>query len=310
VVHLLGYRRRLLEQLLTLSIPHSGGAPFEVYIWPATSSTSGVKGDITYIQSSNSGISSIDVSGLPELTYLNVGASLLETIDLKGLTKLVSVYLFNNKLTSVDVSDAPDLVTLQLNDNQLTSLDISNNLSLAGSLSIYSNNISGELDLTEHTGISSVYAYGNQLTSLKVSGTGVVGVFAQDNALQSVSLIGTSNINQLSLMENELTTIDLSDCTSLTDLYLNDNELESIVGLDVVRAEDRYSHHTALPLSNNNFSASVLNDIYTSIPDGSSYGSGYLKTIDVTGAPGAGAGSGSTPSIATSKGWTVVGDVV
>jgi len=65
----------------------------------------------------------------------------------------------------------------------------------------------------------------------------------------------------------------------------------------------------ALELQNQQLDAAVIQQIYEDLPDGDSYGTG-TNTINVTGNPGAGAGSGTDPSVATAKGWTVVGDSV
>ena len=115
-------------------------------------------------------------------------------------------------------------------------------------------------------------------------------------------------MDQLFLQNNQLTSFDGTGLSSLTNLDVTNNQIASFLVGDL-QLEDRYNYYTALTLSNQQLDAAALQVIYNDLPDGNSYGS-YNNTLNVTGNPGAGAGSGTDPSVATSKGWTIVGDVV
>ena len=121
-----------------------------------------------------------------------------------------------------------------------------------------------------------------------------------------IDLSNAPNLREVYAEDSLLETIDFSGCTSLTEVNLSGNNLVEVKGLGDTELEDRYSHYTALDLSNNQLDSDALNEIYASLPQGA-YGDGYSRTIIVTGNPGVGAGSGSNPALAV--GWTVVGDI-
>ena len=121
-----------------------------------------------------------------------------------------------------------------------------------------------------------------------------------------IDLSNAPNLREVYAEDSLLETIDFSECTSLELVNLSGNNLVEVKGLGNTVLEDKYSHYTALDLSNNQLDSDALNEIYASLPQGV-YGGGYPRTINVTGNPGVGAGSGSNPALAV--GWTVVGDL-
>ena len=119
------YQAKAADTNTNLSIPHNGGAPVEIYIWSATSASSGRVGNLTILNCYNDSLTSLDVSGLTALTYLSCGVSSLTSLDVSGLTALTSLYCNSNSLTSIDVSGLTALSTLSCSSNSLTSLDVS-----------------------------------------------------------------------------------------------------------------------------------------------------------------------------------------
>ena len=105
-----------------LSIPHNGGAPTEIYIWSATSASSGKKGELTLLFCYNNSLTSLDASGLTALTTLFCNNNSLTSLDVSGLTALTTLYCHENSLTSLDVSGFTALTLLDCNNNSLTSL--------------------------------------------------------------------------------------------------------------------------------------------------------------------------------------------
>ena len=105
-----------------LSIPHNGGAPTEIYIWSATSASSGKKGELTLLSCYNNSLTSLDASGLTALTYLSCSNNSLTSLDASGLTALTTLSCYNNSLTSLDVSGLTALTYLYCTNNSLTSL--------------------------------------------------------------------------------------------------------------------------------------------------------------------------------------------
>lgn len=131
---------------ISISVPHNNGAPIEVYMWPATSSSSGRVGNITRLTIGDHDITAIDLTGTTELnqftffsnqikslevkhlsslTYLNVRDNNLEVLDVSGLTNLTTVLCYSNNLTVLTATGCTSLTALQCNDNNLTTLDVS-----------------------------------------------------------------------------------------------------------------------------------------------------------------------------------------
>ena len=153
---------------LNLSIPHNGGAPVEIYIWSATSASSGKKGELTYLTVVSDSLTSLDVSGLTALATLTCNSNSLTFLDVSGLTALTSLSFDSNQLTSLDVSGLTALTDLYCNDNNLTSLDVSGLTALSG-LNCHANNLTS-LDVSGLTALTYLTCYGNNLTSILATG--------------------------------------------------------------------------------------------------------------------------------------------
>jgi hypothetical protein len=175
---------------LTINPPTAGGGAFSVEIWPATSTTSGRVGNLTYFDCSGDEVTSLDVSNCPTLTYLNCYSNQLTSVDVSNNTALTTLSCYSNQLTSVDVSNNTALTALNCGDNQLTSVDVSNNTALT-TLSCPINQLTS-LDVSNNTALTSLNCYSNQLTELILPETGQdwEGAYVQDNLLTSVRCVG------------------------------------------------------------------------------------------------------------------------
>jgi hypothetical protein len=143
------------------------------------------------------------------------------------------------------------------------------------------------------------------------------------------SFAGAKSLLTIKLINNSVSSLSIGMCSELAALELTNNQLERFSGVglgsmfilklnnnlifDFVLGDmelfDAFFYNTALDLSNQQLDAATIQTIYEDLPDATTYGGSYPHTIDVTGNPGAGTGSGTDPSVATDKGWTVVGDV-
>jgi hypothetical protein len=216
--------------------------------------------------------SSGNISG--NLTYLSCSSNQLTSLDVSGLTALGELSCSSNQLTSLDVSGLTALSTLSCFDNQLTSLDVSG-LTALSQLDCYNNQLTS-LDVSGLTALDTLYCYNNQLTSLDVSGLTALSQFACNH--------------------NQLTSLDVSGLTALNTLYCFNNQLTTVRAVGVA-AHHGSSSYFPLSLSNNDLSASALNQFYTDLAPGAGW-------IGVGGNPGT---SGDDPTIASAKGYTVVG---
>ena len=78
----------------------------------------------------NNYLTSLDVSGCPELTNLTCDNNALESLDVSGCPELTNITCDNNDLESLDVSGCAKLYSLACNDNKLEYLDVSTNTEL------------------------------------------------------------------------------------------------------------------------------------------------------------------------------------
>ena len=174
---------------LNLSIPHNGGAPTEIYIWSATSASSGKKGELTLLFCYNNSLTSLDVSGLTALTTLYCNNNSLTSLDVSGLTALTTLYCYENSLTSLDASGLTALTYLSCSNNSLTSLDVSG-LTALTTLYCHENSLTS-LDVSGFTALTTLYCHNNSLTSLDVSGlTALTYLYCSNNSLTSLLATG------------------------------------------------------------------------------------------------------------------------
>ena len=112
---------------LSLVVPTSGAwsksAPKEIYVWSCTSGNATQSGDLTFLEMSSSGLTSLDVSGLSSLgsLYLYDNSS-LTSLDVSGLSSLTFLDLSYCGLTSFDGSGLSSLEYINISDNNLTSI--------------------------------------------------------------------------------------------------------------------------------------------------------------------------------------------
>lgn len=142
---------------------------------------------VSFSAYANSGLTSVDPTGCPELQRLSIDVTPVSSIDVSK----------NQKLTILNVSDT-----------KITSLDLKNNTSLmqlfcSHSASGYSDYKIKELDLSNNV----------LLTYL----------FASDNDISSIDVTGLTYLQDLVLRNNRLSSIDVSQNTNLNRLFLNGN---------------------------------------------------------------------------------------
>ena len=177
-------------------------------------------------------------SSVEELSCLT-----FRSIALSDLVKLRTLSL-NGNLNSTEsliISNCPNLKKLSISYAELTNLDLSNVHSL-DTLVLNGNINLKELKIAGNKGISTIISQINPIESLDVSncsslktlsfsGSGTMtyrGVTYYGNYLSNLNLKGCSNLETLSVSENQLTSIDLSDCRKLKYLYLPKNQINRI----------------------------------------------------------------------------------
>lgn len=194
-------------------------------------------------------ISTIDLSGNPELKVLNVNDSKLTALDVTKNTKLEKLYASNiavstidlsantalrvlnagfSGITSIDLSKNTALEQVYLPGNQLTSIDVATLTSLKA-INVELNKLTS-LDLSKNTALKAMNAGRNALTSINVAGLANLKYLTVSNnpELASVSLNGLSNLVGLYAGWTGLTSIDIAANTKLAVVSVNDTKLTSI----------------------------------------------------------------------------------
>ncbi len=189
--------------------------------------------------SNEENLTALDVAQNINLTYLECDRNQISSLDVTQNVNLVRLTCYGNKLSSLDVSKNAKLIRLDCYGNKLSSLDVSKNLNLEA---LYcGNNQLSTLDVTKNTNLSLLYCNDNQLLSLDVS-----------KNVKLETILGCSG--------NQLSSIDISNNINLNALYCHDNQIASLdISKNIKLSE--------LSLSNNNFSTSILNDVYCQLPN-------------------------------------------
>ncbi len=109
-----------------------------------------------------------DFSIYPELTHLTyTSQSNLSSLNLSANKKLIKLECSNNALTTLDLSENTELTTLYCLGNQLTSLDLSANTKLTF-LDCKQNQLT-TLDLSKNTELTDLFCQENRFASLDLS---------------------------------------------------------------------------------------------------------------------------------------------
>lgn len=196
-----------------------------------------------------------------DIQTIRVANQGVDAIDITNAPKLGTIMCGQNNLTTLDVSHNLALVGIYCPENSMTTLDVSHNVALKV-LDCHTNQISGALDCSTMSDLSSINCSDNKLTSLLLpSNDRLVGLSCSDNRLTSLDLSHLPSLDELNCYNNLLTSLDLTKNVKLTELYIYNNALTTLdvsknVLLDDLSAGDNLL--TTLDLSKN----TVLTGLY------------------------------------------------
>lgn len=179
----------------------------------------------------------------------------------------------------------------------------SGNATRSGDLTLLvcSNGSLTSLDVSGLTGLICLNCNSNSLKSLDVSGlTALTQLDCSSNAMASLAVGGCTALTGLFCHTNSLAALDVSGLAALTYLNCHGNSLTAIRAVDVVLSYATSSLAYGCSISGNRLDAAALNQFYTDL----GADPGATGMIDVSGNPGA---SGDNPTIATAKGYTIIG---
>lgn len=167
----------------------------------------------------NPGITSIDLSGNPELRELNITGCKVTNLDFSHNPNMTYINCAEmTTLTRINVSACTNLQYLFVANNPLTSLDVKSNTKLK-QLSIYKTKITS-IDISQNTALSMLYAFGNpQLKSLDwTHNKGLTYLSVYDNKWPTLDVSMLKYLQTLLCFNNNLTSLDLSNNTALKEL--------------------------------------------------------------------------------------------
>ena len=204
---------------------------------------------LTTLLVQGTGITTLDLSGNPELKVLNVNDTKVAALNLSANTKLEKLYAGNtaistldlaantalrvlnagySKIAAINLSKNTALEQVYLPGNKLTSLDVTA-LTALKAINVEANKLAS-LDLSKNTELKAMNAGRNSLTSINATGLANLKYLTISNnpTLSSVSLSGLSNLVGLYAGWTGLTSIDFAANTKLAVVSVNDTRLTSI----------------------------------------------------------------------------------
>jgi len=207
------------------------------------------------LRCSSNPITSLDVSGLPQLKELNCWGTELTSLDLTNLINLeVLKYGANPQLTNLTVSSANIIKELSCDGNNLTTLNLSLYPHLK-SLDCSYNQLTS-LDLSSFPNFESLDCSFNQFSSLNITGlTNLKHIDCSNNLqLPLIDFSQYSNLESINCGYNPLqSSVNVTDLSSLEYLFCSNLNLSS---LDL----STNLQLTWLECSNNQLTSLELND--------------------------------------------------
>ncbi len=192
------------------------------------------------IDCDGTGVSSFDVSNMPNLVSLNCGSTPIVSLEVTGKShfyhlgvshcnNLESLTCNNNGLTELSVKNCPALSFLNCNYNQLTDLDLSGCTGLRYVWCRSNQLTSLDLSPCNSNNLLSIDCSYNQISSLDVGRfTNLFQLACNSNQISSLQLANHTQLKNLWCGMNNLTSLDLSGCTSLETVDAIDNQIASM----------------------------------------------------------------------------------
>ena len=196
----------------------------------------------------NPGVTSVDVSGCPNLQTLTCTNCNIQSVEL-GNAPIEYLYCYGNPaLTSINIDNIrPILKEYTISGTGLHDVDVSGCVSLEylefqdglfygkidltgceklETLRCQNSYVQGELDLTTLKNLKVLYCFNNQISGLNLAGLSKLEwVYGYNNYLDYINLEGCVSATALYLYNNYMPRIDISDCLpeNLTAFDCEDN---------------------------------------------------------------------------------------
>lgn len=183
------------EVIQTLNLSHNQLTAIDISVAPS----------ITGLYLYNNELTSLDLTGNPNLRWVNVNDNHIGALDVSKLTYLSLLFANGNEIKEIDLSNSRSCIQLQLADNHLTSLDV--------------------------TKLPSLYwlkADGNELTSLNLSANKSLSLLeCGRNKLSTLDISNNTTLRRLAAENNLLTSLDVASNKDLCGVALQGNKMET-----------------------------------------------------------------------------------
>jgi len=210
-----------------------------------------IYGNITGLNCAQNDLTSIDISGAPQLLKLLAGRNQLKKIDLSHNANLQELYLYKNQITTLDPTPCQFLLELGDGGNNLTSLDLSKCEELREATC--ANNLLENISIAANKKLKEFYCAANKFTTLDVSqNTKIELLDCRDNQLTSLDVSNLYELHTLACGYNRLNTLTFpiekdGKHAGLINLYAQSNALSHL-------ALERTPDMKVLYVMENNFS--------------------------------------------------------
>jgi hypothetical protein len=174
-----------------------------------------------------SGLTTLDVSSLPNLVTLDCNENAITTLNVSNMLFLRELFCHINALSSLNVSGSTALIKISCGENQLTALNLSGLINLK-ILWCHTNQLTS-LDITVLDALEEFYCYDNAITSINFGSISNLKRFAcSDNQISSLDVSQFINMEEFGCGQNNLTSLDVSQNTNLRFLSFGSNNITSI----------------------------------------------------------------------------------
>ncbi len=201
--------------------------------------------------SSGTGITDLDLSGMPNIEEISISGSLVRTINVSNCPNINEISCPGSLVNTINASNS-SLVTLYAPSANISNLDVSGCVNL-NEISLPSNNLQ-TLDLSTNIALTNLTASDNSLKTLDISGAiNLKELWISANSLLSLDISKNTNLEVLHCGTNEFSSIDISKNVKLIDLDVVSLNLTSIdISNNLLLQELRVSYNniSSLDVSN------------------------------------------------------------
>ncbi len=176
------------------------------------------------------GLTSLDVSQMPQLVELTCQGNEISSLDLSSNVNLETLNCSSNELTNLNLNSNVNLINLDCHNNKMNSLDTSG-LSKLSVLRCYKNELT-QLDLKNNTALKTINCTNNHLTELDLSANTSLGTVTNYE-------IGSQSVNAKARFENGVILVGFTfndaskiASTSVDRVIENDNGEVTVLGYD------------------------------------------------------------------------------